>query len=65
MKNKCIRNVSLFGADFEQEAPYFFEKEAGQAATVNSISQHDNIFLPKFDDIDAIYGFNKTMPRAI
>ena len=35
-------SVSLFGADFGQEAQYFFENEAGQAAIINvcSISRH-------------------------
>ena len=36
--------------------PYFFEKEAGRAATVNGALYRDAItrfFLPKFDDIDA------------
>ena len=35
--------------------PYFFENEAGQAATVNSARYRDMItqfFLPKLDDID-------------
>ena len=36
--------------------PYFFEKEAGRAATVNGARYRDAItrfFPPKFDDIDA------------
>ena len=36
--------------------PYFFENEAGQAATVNGARYRDTItrfFLPKLDDIDA------------
>ena len=36
--------------------PYFFEKEAGRAATVNGARYRDAItrfFLPKLDDIDA------------
>ena len=35
--------------------PYFFENEAGQAATVNGARYRDTItqfFLPKLDDID-------------
>ena len=54
-KNKCTYNVSLFGVDFGQETSYFFENEAGQAATVNNARYRDMItqfFLPKLDDID-------------
>ena len=54
-KNECTYNVSLFGADFRQKASYFFENEAGQAATVNGARCSDTItqfFLPKLDDID-------------
>ena len=53
-KNKCTYNVSLFGVDFGQETSYFFENEAGQAATVNNARYRDMItqfFLPKLDDI--------------
>ena len=49
--------------------PYFFENEAGQAATVNAARYRDTItrfFLPKLDNIDvADIWFHKTMPRAI
>ena len=42
-KNKCIHNVSLFGADFGQKASFFFENEASQAATVNGVRYRDMI----------------------
>ena len=51
-ENKCTHNVSLFGADFGQEGPYFFENDV---ATVNDARYRDMItqfFLPKLDDID-------------
>ena len=55
-KNKCTHNVLLFGADFEGRIGlYFFENEAGQAATVNGARYRDVItqfFLLKLDDID-------------
>ena len=52
-KNKCTHNVSPFAAAGDIIGLYFFENEAGQAATVNRYRDRiTQFFLPKLDDID-------------
>ena len=50
-KNKCTHNVSLFDADFGQEASldYIFENEA---VTVNGARYDNTVLSAEMDDID-------------
>ena len=66
-KNKCIHDVSLFGADFGLEASL---NEAVPSVTVTGVPYRDMIkefFLLELDDSDVDYpcGFNRTVPHML
>ena len=45
--------------------PYFFEKEAGRAATVNGARYHGSFRRNSMISMRPIRGFDETMPRAM